>query len=198
MTRNGPNRSVKPKKGTKKGGSIWPANLSLGFFNKNNKKKNKRLPVKQKSPIPASKRPPTLNNNSIKVTLRNNRKCTPRIFYIPDRICKLLPWELLKCFFLQPHRVADLDNKLVENLVGNPKRLNPPSSSSTINLSSNQFTSSFPNQQQNILQNINPTQTSPTNNNGFSVDPAFNPFNSKGSRGNGADFFPPQNGFNIR
>ena len=83
LTRNGPNRSVKPKKGTKKGGSIWPANLSLGFFNnnKNNKKKNKRLPAKQKSSIPASKRPPTLNNNSIKVTLRNNRKCTPRIFY---------------------------------------------------------------------------------------------------------------------
>ena len=198
MTRNGPNRSVKPKKGTKKGGSIWPANLSLGFFNnnKNNKKKNKRLPVKQKSPIPASKRPPTLNNNSIKVTLGNASKCIPIIFYI---ICKLLLWKLLRYFFLQPHRVADLDNKLVENLVGNPKRLNPPlSSSSTINLSSNQFTNSFPNQQQNILKNINPTQTSPTNNNGFSVDPAFNPFNSKGSRGNGADFFPPQNGFNIR
>ena len=84
LTRNGPNRSVKPKKGTKKGGSIWPANLSLGFFNnnKNNKKKNKRLPVKQKSPIPASKRPPTLNNNSIKVTLGNASKCIPIIFYI--------------------------------------------------------------------------------------------------------------------
>ena len=79
LTRNGPNRSVKPKKGTKKGGSIWPANLNLGFFNKNNKKKNKRPPVKQKSPIPASKRPPTLSNNSIKVTLRNTRKCMPRI-----------------------------------------------------------------------------------------------------------------------